>query len=141
MRRIIYSIFVLYSLEYQAASFGLKIHSGKSVSVNSSTTRQPRPNAIVLNGHPVEEVHQFTYLGSEINKIGGSDADVDCIVRQAKGTFGILAPIWGDSSFSNGLNVRIFKSNVVSVLLYGSSTWKVSPCQPLPQKHFSHLLA
>ena len=45
--------------------------------VNSSTTRQPRPNAIVLKGHPVEEVHQFTYLGREICKDGGSDADVD----------------------------------------------------------------
>ena len=30
--------------------------------VNSSTTRQPRPNSI---GHPVEEVNQFTYLGAK----------------------------------------------------------------------------
>ena len=50
----------------------------KSMSiVNSSTTRLPRPNAIVLNGHPVEEVNQFTYLGNEICKDGGSDAEVD----------------------------------------------------------------
>ena len=25
---------------------------------------------------------------------GGSDADVDCRVREAKGAFGILSPIW-----------------------------------------------
>ena len=31
-----------------------------------------------------------------------------------------------NSSFPNSLKVRIFKSNVVSVLLYGSSSWKVS---------------
>ena len=60
---------MLYSLENEAAFFGLKINTAKSMSiVNSSTTRQPRPNAIVLNGHPVEEVNQFTYLGSEICK-------------------------------------------------------------------------
>ena len=66
--------------------------------VNSSTTRQPRPNAIVLNGQPVEELNQFTYLGGEICKNGGSAADVDCRVRQAKGTFGILSPIWRNQS-------------------------------------------
>ena len=105
---------MLYSLENEAASLGLKTNTGKTKSmsiVNSSTTRQPRP--IVLNGHPVEEVNQFTYLGSEICKHGGSYADVDCRVRKAKGAFGILSPIWRNSSFPNSLKVRIFKSNVV----------------------------
>ena len=79
--------------------------------VISSTTRQTRPNVIVLNGHRVEEVNQFTYLGGEICEDDGSDADVDCRVRQAKGAFGIWSPIWRNSSFPS-LKVRIFKSNV-----------------------------
>ena len=68
---------MLYSLENEAASFGLKISTGKTKSmsiVNSSTTWQPQHNAFVLNGHPVEEVNQFTYLSSEICKDGGSGA-------------------------------------------------------------------
>ena len=51
---------------------------------------------------------------------------MDCGVRKAKGAFGILSPIWRNSSFPNSLQVCIFKSNVVLVLLYGSSTWKVT---------------
>ena len=120
---------MLYSLENEAASFELKINSGKTKSmsiVNSSTTGQHRTNAVTLNGHPVEEINQFTYLGGELCKDGGSEADVDCRVRQAKGAFGILSPIWRNSSFPNWLKVRIFKSKLVSVLLYGSSTWKVT---------------
>ena len=120
---------MLYSLENEAASFGLKSNFGKTQSksiVNSSTTMQPRPNAIVVNGHPVEDVNQFTCLGSEICKDGGSDADVDCRVRQTKRAFGILSTIWRKSLCPNSLKVCIFKSNVVSVLLYGSSTWKVT---------------
>ena len=53
---ILHTANMLYSLENEAASFVLKINSGqmKSMSiVNSSTTRQPRSNAIVLNEHPV----------------------------------------------------------------------------------------
>ena len=83
---------MLYSLANEAASFGLKINSGKTKSmsiINSSTTGQPRPNAIVKNGHTVEE---FTYIDSEICKNGDSDADVDCRVRKAKAAFGILSP-------------------------------------------------
>ena len=52
---------------HEAASFGLKINSGKTKSmciVNSSTTGQPRPNVIVLNGHPVEEVLLTNTVGT-----------------------------------------------------------------------------
>ena len=35
-------------------------------------------------------------------------------------------PLWRNSSVSRGVKVKIFKSNVLSVLLYGCSTWKVS---------------
>ena len=38
----------------------------------------------------------------------------------------ILSPIWRNSPFSYSLKVRIFESNVVSVLLLGSSTWQVT---------------
>ena len=132
-------------IHLQMKSFGFKINFGKTKSmsiVSSSTTRQPRSNAIVLNGHAVEDINHFTYLGSEICKDGGSDADVDCRVRKTKGAFGILLPIWRNSSFPNSLKVRTFKSNGVSVLLYGSSTWKVTKSITTKlQKHFSHLLA
>ena len=100
---------MLYSLENKAASFGLKMNSGKTKSMSilhSSTIRQFRSNAIVLNGHPVEEVNQFRYLGSGICKNSGSDADVDWRVSKAK----ILSPIWRNSSFPNSLKVRIFKA-------------------------------
>ena len=94
--------------------------------LQSSTTRQPRPNAIVLNEHPVQGVNQFTYFGSEICKDGGSDADVYCRVRKAKGAFGILPTIWRNSLLPKSLKVCIFETNEVSVLLNCSNTWKVT---------------
>ena len=104
---------MLYSLENEAVSFELKSKSEKNKSmsiVSSSTTRQPRPNAIVLNGHPVEEVNQFTYLGSEICKNGGRDADVDCRVGQAKGAFGILSQFEEIVHFQTALKFAYLKA-------------------------------
>ena len=69
----------------------------------------------------IEEVNQLTYLGSEICKDRGSDAVVDCRISKAKEALEILSPIW-----RNSLKVRIFKSNVVSVFMYGSSTYKAT---------------
>ena len=83
------------------------------------------------------------YLGSEICKDGGSDADdVDCRVRKAKGAFGILSPIWRNSSFPNSLNrisfAVLFKHLESRQINYHQTS---SLCEPLPHKHFSHLLA
>ena len=75
---------MLYSLENKAASSGLQINTAKTKSmsiVNSSTTRQPRPNAIVLNRHPVEEVNVAKYA------------------RMVAEAIEILSPIWRNSSY------------------------------------------
>ena len=95
----------------------------------------------------MEKVNQCTYLDSEICNDGDSDADVGDRVSMAKGVFGILSPIWRNSSSPNSLKVLIFKSKVVSVLLYVSSmdSHQINPhqtsslCEPMPQKHFLHL--
>ena len=56
---------MLYSLENEAASLGLKINSGKTKYISIVTSyisRQPRPNTIVLNGHPGEEENKAVYV-------------------------------------------------------------------------------
>ena len=85
---------MLYALENETATFGLTISSGltKSMSIiNSYTTSQSRTNAIVLNGHPVEEINQFTHLASAICKDGDSDADEDCKVGKPKEAIAMLS--------------------------------------------------
>ena len=52
---------------------GLNVHKGKSklLKVSSANTLP-----IVLDGEALEEVDDFTYLGSIVNKQGGTNADV-----------------------------------------------------------------
>lgn len=99
--------------------------------MNSDETKSMRINnnnntLFFINGTNIEEVDEFTYLGSIISKVGGADADVKSRIKKAQQAFGQLRPIWSSRLISTSTKLRIFNSNVKSVLLYGSETWKVT---------------
>ena len=65
------------------------------------------------------------YLGSKISQSGGTDEDIKARVKKARQVFAILRPVWRTTTISTNTKLRIFNSNVKSVLLYGSETWRV----------------
>ena len=48
------------------------------------------------------------------------------LLQKANGAFVQLYPVWRNNNISTRTKLRIFRSNVKSVLLYGSETWKVA---------------
>ena len=83
---------------------------------------QQRP--IILNGQPIEEVDSFTYLGSIVSKSGGTDEDVRARIAKARHAFVILKPVWRNVNLHLSTKLRLFNTNVKSVLLYGAETWR-----------------
>ena len=106
-----------------SAKVGLNIHKGKTkvMKVNTSSTEP-----ITLEGSPLEEVESFTYLGSVIDKQGGTDADVKARIGKARTAFLQLKNIWSSRIISRHTKIRLFNSNVKSVLLYGAETWRMT---------------
>ena len=80
----------------------------------------------MLDGQEIEDVDQFCYLGSLVNKQGGASEDVKSRVKNANGAFVQLYPLWRSNNISRKTKLRIFNSNVKSVLLYACETWKVT---------------
>ena len=56
-----------------SARLGLNVHRGKS-KILKANTANTKPNT--LEGKALEEVASFTYLGSIVDKHGGTDANV-----------------------------------------------------------------
>ena len=81
---------------------------------------------LTVNGKIIEQVVQFQYLGCIVSKNGGTEADVDQRIRKARGVFAQLRPIWSSQELRRKTKLRIFETNVKSVLLYGSETWKAT---------------
>ena len=106
-----------------SAKLGLNIHKGKSkvLKVNTIST-----TPVVLEGSPLEEVESFTYLGSIVDKQGGTDADVRIRIHKARTAFILLKDIWTARDLSTNTKIRLFNTNVKSVLLYGAETWRTT---------------
>jgi hypothetical protein len=78
----------------------------------------------VYNEH-IEEVEHFCYLGSQVTKYGGTE-DVDSRIKKAKGAFDQLTSIWRSNVLSCKTKLTIFETNVISVIIYGCQTRKIS---------------
>jgi hypothetical protein len=98
---------------------------------NESKTKAMKINAkrkqpIKIKDTNLEEVEEFTYLGSIVNIEGGTDADVKNRINKARVIFNILGKVWSAKYIPRGTKLKIFNSNVKSVLLYGAETWRTT---------------
>nr|KAG5697691.1 hypothetical protein BaRGS_000576 [Batillaria attramentaria] len=80
-----------------------------------------------LHQEDIKEVDKFIYLGSVVSKDGGTDEDIKSRTNKARHAFSHSAPpVWRSTALSLRNKIRIFNSNVKSVLLYGSETWRTT---------------
>jgi len=73
-----------------------------------------------------EDVGSFVYLGSVVSESGGTEEDVASRIKKANGVFVQLHPVWRNLNISKQVKIRIFITNVKSVLLYACETWKTT---------------
>ena len=106
-----------------SSQVGLDIHPKKTQVMKMNT---PSTDPVTLNGTSLEEVESFTYLGSIVDKQGGTDADVRCRIGKARTAFTLLRNIWKSPQLLTKTKLRFFNSNVKAVLLYGSETWRTT---------------
>ncbi|KAK4474260.1 hypothetical protein MN116_000298, partial [Schistosoma mekongi] len=98
---------------------GLNIHQEKSKILRYKTTNT---NLITLGGEILEDVETFTYLGSIIDKQGGSDSEVRARMGKARAVFLQPKNIWNSNQLSVNIKVKFFNTNVKTVQLYGAKT-------------------
>ena len=108
-------------LDATARTTGLEINTSKTKSFSANTV-QATP--IVLNGQALGQVENYTYLGSIVSKTGGTEQDVRARIAKARHAFVTLRPVWRNDNLHLGTKLRLFNTNVKSVLLYGAETWR-----------------
>jgi len=70
-----------------------------------------------------KEIGSFVYLGSVVSESGGTEEDVASRIKKANGVFVQLYPVWRNLNISKQVKIRMFNTNVKSVLLYICETW------------------
>ena len=81
---------------------------------------------IMLEGEGLEEVESFRYLGSIVDTQGGTEADVKTRISKARAAVNILRNVWKSRVIGKTTKIRLFNTNVKSVLLYGAETWRIN---------------
>ena len=107
-------------LETSARAYGMEVSTTKSKTmVNSSSDIHAN---ITMNGDLLEEVDRFKYLGATQSKDGSCTAEIRTRIAIATSAFARLSRIWkSDIRFQT--KYRLYKSLVLSTLLYGCEAW------------------
>ena len=81
---------------------------------------------IMLNSTAITNVDTFKYLGARIASYGGDEEEVEARTQQALQVHRALKGIWSDGKLDLAIKIRLFKVRVLSILTYGSESWKMT---------------
>ena len=111
------------NLHETALPVGLKINTGKTkmISLHDNSRKTP----LASNGENIEEEENFTYIGTNISKDNGTTKDIMARINKTRTSFCKLRAFWKTTSLSRATKIKIYNSNVKSVLLYGAESWRV----------------
>ena len=101
------------------AQVGLHINETKT---KYMIFNQPEGQLVTLQGHELDKVDDFTYLGS---RIASSEKDIKVRIGKAWGALQKMNTIW-KSNLKRELKISLFRTTVETILLYGATTWTLT---------------
>lgn len=75
-----------------------------------------------LNSGDLDQIHQFTYLGTWVNKDGDLGQEIKCRIKQARSVFARMRKMITTHNLSLALRIRTLQYYVWFELLYGCET-------------------
>ena len=112
---------LLHSLEQAAAGIGLHMNANKTEYRCYNKTG----DISTLDGTSLKLVDKFTYLGSSVSS---TEKDIDTGLTKAWTAIDRLSIIW-KSNLTDKMKCSSIQAAVVSILLYGCTTWTLTKRQ------------
>ena len=107
-----------HSLEWAATGIGLHVNAHKTEYMCFNQTG----DISTLEGTSLKLVDKFTYLGSSVSS---TEKDIDTRLTKARMAIDKLSIIW-KSNLMDKMKCSFFQAAVVSILLYGCTTWMLT---------------
>ena len=109
---------LLHNLERAAGGIGLHVNADKT----EYMCFNQRGNISTMKGGPLKLVDKFTYLGSSVSS---TENNINTRLAKAWTTIDRLSVIW-KSDLTDKIKNNFFQTAVVSILLYGCTTWTLT---------------
>ncbi|KAJ4436792.1 hypothetical protein ANN_16924 [Periplaneta americana] len=113
----------------------LEASKAVGLEVNPEKTKymiMSRDQNIVRNGNikigdlSFEEVEKFKYLGATVTNINDTREDIKRRINMGNACYYSVKKLFSSSLLSKNLKVRIYKTVILPVLLYGCETWTLT---------------
>lgn len=112
---------ILDQLQDMCKKFSLDISRKKTVIMAQNTSH---PTTIHLNDQTLDEVTEFTYLGSTTTSSLSLEKELNTRIGKAATTFSRLSSrAWNNKKLTLKTKMLIYQACVISILLYGAETW------------------
>ena len=82
--------------------------------------------SIMVNGEVVDEVDHFTYPGSKMSNRGDGEEEILVRISKASQVFASPRGTWRSKNISQKKKIGFFKSNFLSILLFGAESMKMT---------------
>ena len=113
-------------LEAACRKYGMKINEEKT-KIMSIGDNQSDQHHIKLGSRVLEEVESFSYLGSEIGQSAKVGKEVNIRLKKASTVYQMWRrKVFKNRSLSKTTKLKVFRTCVMPVLLYGAETWTVT---------------
>ena len=113
-------------LDQACSRWGMTISTGKSKILSVGVQLEHQPH-ITQQGQVLEDVESFSYLGSELGQTAKVEREVAVRLEKASKVYQIWRQkIFGNRNLSRPTKMHVFRTMVMSVLLYGAETWPVT---------------
>ena len=110
-------------LEKTSTSYGMEIRAEQTKLMTNNT--QGISTKVNVNGHRLETVKGFRYLGSIITD-EGSKPEILARIAQTTAALTRLKPLWNDRNITVSSKIRLMRSLVMSIFMYACETWTIS---------------
>ena len=98
--------------------------------IGKDTTQHPLPKDrtvnVTIDGNPVKQVTEFTYLGATIKSDEKIDKEINVRIGKATGAFNQLNNVWKNKNISISNKVKIYVAAVSTILTYGCEVWSTT---------------
>ena len=105
-----------------STAYGMEISAEKTKLTNNTSGIN---REIKVNGHKLETVTSFKYLGSVITD-EGSEPEVLSRIAQTTAALTTLKPAWNDRVISLSSKIRLIRSLVTSIFLCACESWTLT---------------
>lgn len=110
-------------IERRAKEVGLHMNIEKTKFMHVTKTQTMTNTLVTINNHIFERVRDFKYLGVNINQNNRIEPEIDNRMNNASRSLYSMNNILTSKRISKNAKIKIYKTIIQPVLLYGCETW------------------